>query len=222
MQRSLLELGPKPGWRHLRVLAAGAALSGLAACASAPPSGPIASYDGHHVPAYNRPYEIRGRWYTPTNQPNYDVVGVASWYSYESHNRTTADGEPFDARWATAAHTTLPLPSYLEVTNLDNGRKIRVRLNDRGPFVAGRLIDLTRGAAEQLGFVGRGTARVRVRYLGPAPAYSRRSVDLAQADPTPQAPALTPTSGDVAPTNGVMSEDTAGGFAISQSAPPPQ
>jgi rare lipoprotein A len=169
--------------RPIRILAAGVALSGLAACATAPPTR-IAGPGGPRVPAYNRPYQIHGRWYVPTAQPHYDVVGVASWYSYEAPSRTTADGEPFDARWATAAHTTLPLPSYLEVTNLDNGRRLRVRLNDRGPFAPGRILDLSRGAAEQLGFLSRGTAHVRVRYLGPAPPYQRRDY-LAQADMAP-------------------------------------
>jgi rare lipoprotein A len=130
--------------------------------------------------AYNRPYEIHGRWYRPEAQPGYDEVGTASWYSYESHNRTTADGEVFDARLATAAHKTLPIPSYLEVTNLSNGRRLRVRLNDRGPFVAGRLIDLSRAAAVQLGFYSQGTARVRVRYLGPAPLRGGEAVATAR------------------------------------------
>ncbi len=147
------------GWVGL--LAAG----GLSACAST--HEPLGVVSGER--AYNRPYEVNGRWYRPAPQPGYDAVGTASWYSYESHNRTTADGEVFDARLPTAAHTTLPIPSYLEVTNLSNGRRVRVRLNDRGPFVAGRIIDLSRAAAVQLGFYAQGTARVRVRYLGPAP-----------------------------------------------------
>jgi len=156
----------------LAVLAAG----GLSACAST--HAPLGAVGGER--AYNRPYEIHGRWYRPQAQPGYDEVGTASWYSYESHNRTTADGEVFDARLPTAAHKTLPIPSYLEVTNLGNGRRIRVRLNDRGPFVAGRIIDLSRAAAVQLGFYGQGTARVRVRYLGPAPLRPGESVATAR------------------------------------------
>jgi rare lipoprotein A len=158
------------------------AVGGLSACASTQgPVGALGSAGGGERPrAYNRPYAVNGRWYRPASQPSYDVVGVASWYSYESHNRTTSDGEVFDARLPTAAHTTLPIPSYLEVTNLDNGRRLRVRLNDRGPFVAGRLIDLSRGAATQLGFVGKGTARVRVRYLGPAPLRPNEAMATAQ------------------------------------------
>jgi rare lipoprotein A len=111
---------------------------------------------------------VHGRRYVPADEPRYDEVGLASWYSYES-GRRTADGEPFGgADQVTAAHRTLPIPSEVEVTNLENGRRIRVRLNDRGPFVQDRLIDLSREAARQLDFLGRGTARVRVRYLGPA------------------------------------------------------
>jgi rare lipoprotein A len=163
--------------------------AGLAACASpVPPRMAAYPSGGPRVRAYNRPYEVHGRWYSPSSQPGYDAVGLASWYSYEAHNRTTADGEPFDARLATAAHTTLPIPSYLDVTNLDNGRRVRVRLNDRGPFVSNRIIDLSKGAAEQLGFVGKGTARVRVRYVGPAPPL--RPSERAEAAPAPaiQAP----------------------------------
>ncbi len=159
--------------RGARLLTVALATGGLAACATAPAPRPSA-YGGARVPAYNRPYEVRGRWYAPAEQPRYDEVGVASWYGYES-GRTTADGEVFDVRLSTAAHKTLPIPSYLDVTNLDNGRRIRVRLNDRGPFAQGRLIDLSRGAAERLGFLGRGTARVRVQYVGPAPPYGRAS-----------------------------------------------
>ncbi len=168
--------------------AAAAALlcaAGLSACASPGPPR-LAAYPSGGAPrvrAYNRPYEVHGRWYSPSAQPGYDAVGLASWYSYEAHNRTTADGEAFDARLATAAHTTLPIPSYLDVTNLDNGRRVRVRLNDRGPFVPNRIIDLSKGAAVQLGFVGKGTARVRVRYVGPAPPL--RPGERAEAAPAP-------------------------------------
>ncbi len=163
-----------------RIVAVGVlAAGGLSACAS--PGGHGALGVGSEGPrAYNRPYEVNGRWYRPAAQPGYDAVGVASWYSYESHNRTTADGEVFDARLPTAAHTTLPIPSYLEVTNLANGRHLRVRLNDRGPFVSGRIIDLSRAAAAQLGFLGQGTARVRVRYLGPAPLRPGEAIATAR------------------------------------------
>lgn len=160
---------------------------GAAGCAGgrAPPS-PVVSSAGR-TPAYNRPYQVRGRWYSPHGQPGYDVVGVASWYSYEAPGRRTADGEPFDIGVPSAAHTTLPIPSWLEVTNLDNGRRARVRLNDRGPFVSGRLLDVSRAAAVELGFVRQGTVRVRVRYLGPAAPLGGASW-VASAPPRPAPP----------------------------------
>ena len=177
-------------WARTAAQITAVALS-LAACATAPPPyARLAAGDGEvrvapaaRPRAYNRPYQVRGRWYTPKDQPGYDQVGLASWYSYESPSHTTADGEPFDIRVASAAHTTLPIPSWLEVTNLENGRSARVRLNDRGPFVAGRILDLSRGAAEALGFASKGVARVRVRYLGPADPYGVRPMVWARAKP---------------------------------------
>lgn len=112
-------------------------------------------------------YVIRGTTYVPAAAPNYDMVGYASWYGSESGNRT-ANGEEFRPGWITAAHTTLPLPTYVEVTALDTGRRIIVRVNDRGPFARGRLIDLSRGAAEQLGMKAQGHAPVRVRRIEPS------------------------------------------------------
>ena len=115
------------------------------------------------------PYQVGGVWYRPRPQPDYDAVGVATWYGAQYHNRRTADGELFDMDRASAAHTTLPLPCIVEVTNLENGRRLRLRVNDRGPFVAGRILDVSRQAARELGFYERGSVRVRVRYVGPAP-----------------------------------------------------
>jgi rare lipoprotein A len=131
-----------------------------------------------------RAYEVGGQRYEPHVYSHYDEVGLASWYSYPPHTRRTADGEWFDARALTAAHKTLPLPSVVEVTNLDNGRRIEVRVNDRGPFVAGRIIDLSRAAAERLGFAGQGVAHVRVRLIGVADSAQTA---LAASDPDPLA-----------------------------------
>ena len=114
------------------------------------------------------PYQAGGLWYVPAEQPAYDEVGVASWYGDDFNGQATSNGERFDMYGISAAHATLPMPSIVEVTNLENGRTIRVRLNDRGPFKNGRLIDLSRGAAERLGYMDKGTAKVRVRYIGPA------------------------------------------------------
>lgn len=115
------------------------------------------------------PYQIAGRWYVPREEPGYDRVGTASWYGRDFHAKRTANGETFDMRALTAAHPTLPIPSYAYVTNLANGRTLLVRINDRGPYVGGRMIDLSRRVAELLGFEARGTTAVRVRYVGPAP-----------------------------------------------------
>ncbi len=113
------------------------------------------------------PYRVRGVAYVPAADPTYDMLGLASWYGAESGKRT-ANGERFRAKWVTGAHTTLPLPSYVEVTALDTGRRILVRVNDRGPFVGrGRILDLSRGAAEVLGVRGAGVVPVRVRIVSP-------------------------------------------------------
>ena len=115
------------------------------------------------------PYTIGGVTYTPADLPDYDDVGYASWYGEELAGQPTANGETFDPAAISAAHKTLPLPSYVEVTALDTGRTILVRVNDRGPMAGDRLIDLSRGAAEQLDLIGKGVGEVRVRYLGRAP-----------------------------------------------------
>jgi rare lipoprotein A len=115
------------------------------------------------------PYSVGGRWYTPRDQPGLDEVGIASWYGDDFHGRRTANGEIYDMNRMSAAHPTLPLPTYAYVTNLDNGRTVLVRVNDRGPYVGNRVIDLSRAAAQALGTKGRGLGRVRVRYAGRAP-----------------------------------------------------
>jgi len=112
------------------------------------------------------PYKINGRWYHPEMVTSYEAVGVASWYGATYHGRLTANGELYDMNALTAAHPTLPLPSIVQVTNLENGRSLVLRVNDRGPFVKSREIDLSRAAARALGFERQGLARVQVRYLG--------------------------------------------------------
>lgn len=124
---------------------------------------------GGGVRKLGKTYKVLGRWYTPKHQPNYDAVGVASWYGPKFHGKKTANGEIFDMHNLTAAHKTLPMPSYIRVTNIQNGRSLVLRLNDRGPYAHERLLDLSKRSAQLLGVIGRGTARVRVQYLGPAP-----------------------------------------------------
>ena len=112
------------------------------------------------------PYQIGGVWYYPKEDAFYDETGVASWYGSDFHGKATANGERYDMNTLTAAHRTLPLPSVVRVTNLDNGRSLRLRVNDRGPYAHGRIIDVSSRASELLGFQNRGTARVRVQYEG--------------------------------------------------------
>lgn len=124
-------------------------------------------------------YQVDGKWYVPAHEPNYDEVGIASWYGPTFHGKDSASGEPFDENAMTAAHPTLPIPSLVRVTNMDNGRTVVVRLNDRGPFVDDRIIDLSRAAAGALDMHGPGTARVRVQYVGPAPATPNAAPNVA-------------------------------------------
>lgn len=112
-----------------------------------------------------RPYQIANVWYYPREDFAYEETGIASWYGPGFHGRETANGEIYDQHAMTAAHRTLPMPSIVQVTNLENGRSIKVRINDRGPFAHGRIIDLSKRAAELLGFVNQGTAKVRVQIL---------------------------------------------------------
>ncbi len=112
------------------------------------------------------PYQIDNVWYYPKEDPGYDETGLASWYGPAFYGRQTANGEIYTGNELTAAHKTLPMPVNVRVTNLENGRSIVVRVNDRGPFARGRIIDLSRHAAEQLDMIRAGVARVRVSYLG--------------------------------------------------------
>jgi len=150
--------------------AAGAAMAvlALAACAGGKYR-PVADTPVRIGPAYT----IRGTTYVPAAAPGYDAVGYASWYGSESGNRA-ANGEKFRPGGISAAHTTLPLPTYVEVTALDTGRRIIVRVNDRGPFARGRIIDLSRGAAEALGMRAQGHAPVRVRRVEPSEKDRKR------------------------------------------------
>ena len=121
-----------------------------------------------------KPYKIAGEWYYPRENTKYDNIGIASWYGPKFQGRRTANGEIFDMNLLTAAHPTLPMPVMVQVTNLENGRSMKLRVNDRGPFKKNREIDLSRRAAEILGFKNKGTARVRVKYLHRAPLYNQR------------------------------------------------
>lgn len=169
----------------------------LAACSSAPPSdstgeGSIPNRIAGGRYKVGAPYQAGGLWYVPAEQPRYNVTGLASWYGDDFHGKATANGEIFDMTAVSAAHATLPLPSVVEVTNLDNGRTITVRVNDRGPYKSGRIIDLSRGAAEALGYRTHGLAHVRVRYLGPGELPGGLPPARAETSP-PAPPTLVPT-----------------------------
>lgn len=166
------------GWGALALVAAVLTLLALGACGRAernkglserviPLGQPVPKGGG--VYKVGSPYQIDGRWYTPREDPNYDRVGTASWYGELFHGRRTANGEIYDMTALSAAHPTLPMPVYVRVTNLANGRWLVVRVNDRGPYARDRIIDLSARAAELLGFREQGTAPVRVTYLGRAP-----------------------------------------------------
>lgn len=116
-----------------------------------------------------KPYQVRGKWYYPTQDPNFHQTGVASWYGDAFHGRLTANGEVYDMNMLSAAHPTMPLPSYARVTNRANGNSVIVRVNDRGPYANARAIDLSRRAAEMLDYTRSGTAQVDIQYVGRAP-----------------------------------------------------
>ena len=109
-------------------------------------------------------YRVKDQWYKPKHQPSYSQVGMASWYG-PNVGEFTASGERFDPNMITAAHPTLPLPSIVKVTNLNNGKELMVRINDRGPFHSTRIIDVSKGAAAELGMLGAGTAKVKVELM---------------------------------------------------------
>ena len=162
-----------------RLLALGLALL-VAACASQPKPQvatpkPLPQPSKPAVPGVKigNPYEVFGVRYVPEDDRTYDRQGIASWYGPTFHAKATANGEIYNQEDVTAAHKTLPLPSWVEVHNLDNGRKLVVRINDRGPFVDGRIIDLSRRSAEILGVDRPGLARVRVKRVFPEGDWAR-------------------------------------------------
>ncbi len=211
----------------------------LAGCGSQPHTGTYHGGGNHYVaghPMYRvgEPYEIKGVWYHPAVDYNYDKTGTASWYGEQFHGRYTANGEIFDLNQLTAAHTTLPMPCIVEVTNLQNGRSLQLRVNDRGPFVDGRLIDVSRRAAQLLGFETKGTTPVRVRILKDASIQVAEeamhngggAIMLAQAAsvPPPMAQAaLQPYAAKGLPPSALAANVVAGPIVDTQTAalPPP-
>ncbi len=176
-------------WRGVSRVVVLVGVAALAACAQKP------AVTGSGLPTsgvykVGKPYQINGVWYYPKEDYSYDETGIASWYGPGFHEKNTANGEIYDQNELTAAHKTLPMPSLVRVTNLDNGRAIVVRVNDRGPYANGRIIDMSRRGAQLLGFDGPGTAKVRVQIL----AEESRAIAAAARQGTP-APMLAELDG---------------------------
>jgi rare lipoprotein A len=164
--------------RHAAIILLAAAALALAGCAETEFIANTAkTVQGPSEPApvgrykVGNAYQISGQWYYPAENAEYVETGIASWYGPGFHAKQTANGEQFDENAMTAAHRTLPLPSAVRVTNLENGRAVVLRINDRGPFARGRIIDVSRRGAQLLGFINQGTAKVRVEIL---PAESQK------------------------------------------------
>ena len=159
---------------------------------------------GGGVYRVGKPYLVGGREYVPQEDVNYSAVGLASWYGDDFHGRYTANGEIFDMNSISAAHPTLPLPSYARVTNLANHRSIVVRVNDRGPYVGNRVIDLSVKTAKILGFYGEGVAKVKVEYVGRAPLQGsddrKLAATLREGVPGAGPPVLVASNKSYAPT----------------------
>lgn len=164
-------LTPPRGVHRSFLLLLGVTLAGCTTASHHPPATanakPAPGQSGKGMYKIGSPYQIDGLWYYPAEDFNYDETGIASWYGEAFHGKDTANGELFDLNAVTAAHRTLPMPTIVEVTNLENGRQIQVRVNDRGPYARGRIIDLSRRSAQLLGFEQQGTAKVRVKVLVP-------------------------------------------------------
>lgn len=195
-------------WLALGCIAAlalgGCAQTELAAQATKKLEGSRGSQGAYKV---GQPYQVDGTWYYPAEDYSYDETGIASWYGPDFHGKYAASGERYDMNDVTAAHKTLPMPSIVRVTNLENGRSLVVRINDRGPFVRGRIIDLSRRSAQLLGVHAPGTAKVRVQVLPEeskqvkmaALAGVRGGIAVASAGPTSVAapPPLVPANAPV-------------------------
>jgi rare lipoprotein A len=172
------------------------------------------------------PYQIDGVWYYPAVDYNYVETGIASWYGPNFHGKHTANGEIYDQNALTAAHRTLPLPSIVRVTNLENGRSVKLTVNDRGPYAKGRIIDVSRRSAQLLGFDGKGTARVRVEIVADesralAAKLSGKTDPNIVAEKPPAAPRGAVAAADLPPPPGAKAAPPSAAAAPPRSPPPP-
>src|SRR5579883_2008333 len=208
---------------------AGAALAGCAETTFAVNAAKEATASSNRqqgIYKIGEPYQINGVWYHPAEDYNYDETGIASYYGGEQtgvnfHGRLTAHGEVYDMNSLTAAHRTLPMPCLVRVTNLENGRAIVVRVNDRGPYARGRIIDMSRRAAQLLGYEGVGTARVRVQILAQESRQLKEAMLRGAAPPGTEYVAAVPVgavqSNELAPPPGARNAGLVTGDAL----PPP-
>ena len=201
-------LSPKGAFWGGIILAA-VSLAGCAETTLVTNGSKLATEDSNAVPPYKlgKPYQVDGAWFYPKVDYEYNETGIASWYGPDFHGKSTANGEIFDQNALTAAHKTLPMPTIVRVTNLENGRSIEVRINDRGPFKNNRVIDLTKRGAQLLGFEGQGTAKVRVQVMKEDSILLANKVGGAQlayaGEPEPQAAGPKPSA---APAGTVVTE----------------
>jgi rare lipoprotein A len=196
----------RSGRECARGLAIGLVTFVVGACATVQEAPAQRGWDGKVK--IGQPYQVNGVWYYPKDDPAYDATGLASWYGAEFHDRHTANGETFDKNAVSAAHPTLPMPSFVEVTNLATGRVLTIRINDRGPFKSNRVIDLSRRAAQLLGFEDSGLAKVRVRRV-----YPKEAPEV-QALPPP----VVVASNDDRPLEEIPAAVPAGEMAVTKSA----
>jgi rare lipoprotein A len=173
-----LGLVPRIRATLLAILALGLVLAGCGETETPKPVTHVAAAKPRVGYKVGQPYQIDGVWYYPKVDYDYEETGIASWYGPDFHGKDTALGEPYDMNELTAAHRTLPMPSMVRVTNLENGRVLALRVNDRGPYKKGRILDVSRRAAQLLGFDADGTARVRVQIMA---EESRQMALAAQA-----------------------------------------
>lgn len=209
----------------LTTLLAGTALAGCAETTFAVNAAKEATASSPHqqgVYKVGDAYQINGVWYHPAEDYNYDETGIASYYGGETqgvnfHGRLTANGEVYDMNALTAAHRTLPMPCLVRVTNLENGRAIVLRVNDRGPYARGRIIDVSRRAAQLLGFYGSGTARVRVQILAPESRQLKLAMLQGEGPAVAAVPVGAVQSNSLPPPPGARSAGTVAAEAL----PPP-
>jgi rare lipoprotein A len=168
-----------------------------------------------------QPYQVNGIWYYPQEDFTYDETGIASWYGPDFDEKFTANGEVFDQNQPSAAHKTLPMPSIVRVTNLENGRSILVRVNDRGPFIGNRVIDMSRRGAQLLGFEQQGTAKVRVQIMVPESIQAQSLAKMNGTEGGPPAEPPPPAVPRVAVVAEALPPPTGVGQAQPATPPPP-